>query len=137
MIVDLFYGNFIILYFIFGISVIVIDRLNERQKVAIIYLCTYALTWDSSISKKLLEVSLTIMIFLILEFFTSDEKKMLILKRMHYKIADFLYMGVFQYKIWAPLTAIAIRSGFVMQYFSNYKLIVNIISIVFFSVGLT
>ncbi len=78
MTTDLFAGNIIILYFIFVISVITIDKFNEKQRIAIIYMCSYGILWDKHVSKRLLLGLLIVMIFLMLEYFTQDEKKLAI-----------------------------------------------------------
>ena len=113
---ELFKDNFFILYLLFVISVIAIDRLSERQKVSIIYFCSYGMTFGSSLSNSYNVFLLVLMLFLIQEYFTSDRRKLAIFRRIHYKIADFLYMSVFQYKLWLVLLAFLFKG----ENFSNY-----------------
>ena len=136
MTTDLFSGNLIILYFIFVISVITIDRFSDKQKIAIIYVCTYGIMWDENISKRLLVVLLVAMIFLDLEYFTQDEMKLIILKKLHYKLVDFLYMGIFQYKLWAVLSAIVIRTNVIKNMAPNFPWMFDIISSIVFFIAL-
>lgn len=116
MITDLFSGNFFLLYLIFVISVITVDKLNEKQKIAIIYICSYGMTFDNENSKILLLILVMLMIFLVLEYFTTDKMKLVIIKKFHYKVMDFVYMGIFQYKIWAVLGAIIFRIDLVRDW---------------------
>ena len=83
MITDLFSGNFFLLYLIFVISVITVDKLNEKQKIAIIYICSYGMTFDNENSKILLLILVMLMIFLVLEYFTTDKMKLVIIKKFH------------------------------------------------------
>ena len=46
MTTELFEGNTFILYLLFVLSVIIIDKFNERQKMAVIYLCTYGMSFQ-------------------------------------------------------------------------------------------
>lgn len=73
---ELFQGNSFILYLLFVLSVIVIDKFGERQKMAIIYLCTYGLTFQGEISCVQVCVLLTVMMFAIQEYFILDKKKL-------------------------------------------------------------
>ena len=116
MITDLFSGNFFLLYLIFVISVITVDKLNEKQKIAIIYICSYGMTFDNENSKILLLILVMLMIFLVLEYFTTDKMKLVIIKKFHYKVMDFVYMGIFQYKIWAVLGSIIFRIDLVRDW---------------------
>lgn len=136
MTTDLFAGNIIILYFIFVISVITIDKFNEKQRIAIIYMCSYGILWDKHVSKRLLLGLLIVMIFLMLEYFTQDEKKLAILKKFHYKIVDFAYMSTFQYKLWAILLAISIRTNLIKGFCPNYPWVFDILSFVIFFIAL-
>ena len=99
MTTELFEGNTFILYLLFVLSVIIIDKFNERQKMAVIYLCTYGMSFQEKASCIQLCILLAIMMFAIQEYFTLDRKKLSIFHKLHYKLADFLYMSIFQYKI--------------------------------------
>lgn len=112
---ELFQGNSFILYLLFVLSVIVIDKFGERQKMAVIYLCTYGLTFQGEISCVQVCVLLTVMMFAIQEYFTLDKKKLSIFHKVHYKMADFLYMSIFQYKIWLVLIALILHSDIWMN----------------------
>lgn len=110
MTTDLFTNNTFILYLIFAISVFTIDKFNEKQKIAIIYVCTYGMTYDHKDSCMHLAIFLILMMFLLQEYFTSDKMKLALFCRVHYKITDFLYMSIFQYKLWLMLIAFGLRS---------------------------
>lgn len=109
MTTELFEGNTFILYLLFVLSVIIIDKFNERQKMAVIYLCTYGMSFQEKASCIQLCILLAIMMFAIQEYFTLDRKKLSIFHKLHYKLADFLYMSIFQYKIWLVIFALVLR----------------------------
>lgn len=136
MLTDLFLGNFFILFLLFVISVIAVEQLNEKQKISIIYICSYGITFDGNVSKKILCPLIVFMIFLVMEYFTVDKKKMVILKKFHYKLCDFIYMSIFQYKIWAILGAIALRSGLVKNILKNASMYVDFFSVAFLVVSI-
>ena len=75
MTTELFEGNTFILYLLFVLSVIIIDKFNERQKMAVIYLCTYGMSFQGKASCIQLCILLAIMMFAIQEYFTLDRKK--------------------------------------------------------------
>lgn len=94
MTTDLFNGNLFVLFLIFAISVFTLEKLSERQKIAIIYLCSYGIAFVGTIPEKNLLPMMTLVLFLVLEFFTTDRKKVKILYRIHYKLMDFIYGSV-------------------------------------------
>lgn len=98
--IDIFKDNFLLLYMLFVVSVFSIEKFGEKQKIAITYICTYGMTFQENISDWQVVLLLCIVLFLMQEYFTSDKMKLAILKKIHYKLADYIYKGIFQYKLW-------------------------------------
>lgn len=132
MVSDLFNGNIFVLFLIFAISVFSIDKLTERQKITFIYVCTYGMVIIGSVSEKIILIVMVVTLFLIQEFFTPDKKKVKLLYKIHYKIADFLYMGNFKYKIWLVIIAICFRTSYVKTLLGWNEIVINIVSALIF-----
>lgn len=133
MTTDLFYGNTFVLFLIFVISVFTVDKLSERQKIAMTYLCSYGIAFGGTIPEEILLPMMTLVLFLVQEFFTSDRKKVKILYKIYYKFADFLYMGVFQYKIWLVYTAICVRTSYVKKLWGWNEGLLDVVSVCLFA----
>lgn len=57
-------------------SVFAVDKLSERQKIAITYLCSYGIAYGDSISERILLPMMTVVLFLIQEFFRQIRKRL-------------------------------------------------------------
>lgn len=132
MTTDLFMDNTFVLFLLFVLSVFMIEKLNERQKIAICYICSYALSFGNLISKKMIVLFLIFMLFLMQEYFTSDYKKLKILKKIQYKFVDFLYMGVFQYKLWLVIISICLKSLTLKNMVGFLDYIIDLVSLIIF-----
>lgn len=133
MTTDLFYGNTFVLFLIFVMSVFAVDKLSERQKIAITYLCSYGIAYGDSISERILLPMMTVVLFLIQEFFSSDKKKIKILRKIHYKFVDFVFMGMFQQKIWLVYMAILVRTTYAKRFWMWNDKILDIVSLCLFA----
>lgn len=137
MTTDLFYGNTFVLFLIFVISVFTMDKLSEKQKIALVYIASYGIAWGESMPERLLLILMTAILFLVQEYFTLDRKKLKILKRIHYKVVDFTYMGMFQYKLPLIYIAICIRTtsvklmlGYKDVFFDGISLVIFLLAFV-------
>lgn len=115
----LFGGNLFFIYLFFVITVMNYSRFSIEQQLALIYICSFGLTFNSGISKWLVGVVLCIMLFLCQEYFTTDEKRIVFLYKFRYKIIDCLYMSFFQYRLLGVLAAIFIRSTYLWEHMSS------------------
>lgn len=127
--IELFYGNTFVLFLVFVLSIFSIDKLSEKQKISIIYLCSYGAAYMRTIPVKELLLIMTIVLFLMQEYFSFDRKKMKILNKIHYKLVDFIYMSVFQYKIWLVYFAILAKTPYLKKVFGLNDALMDTISV--------
>lgn len=127
--IELFYGNTFVLFLVFVLSIFSIDKLSEKQKISIIYLCSYGAAYMRTIPVKELLLIMTIVLFLMQEYFSFDRKKMKILNKIHYKLVDFIYMSVFQYKIWLVYFAILAKTPYFKKVFGLNDALMDTISV--------
>ncbi len=130
--IDIFKDNFLLLYMLFVISVFAIDKFDEKQKIAITYICTYGMTFQENISDWQVVSLLCIVLFLMQEYFTSDKMKLEILKKVHYKLVDYIYKGIFQYKLWGVILAICVKTDYFIQLTGMDFNVLQILSIIIF-----
>lgn len=70
--IDIFKDNFLLLYMLFVISVFAIYKFDEKQKIAITYICTYGMTFQENISDWQVVSLLCIVLFLMQEYFNIN-----------------------------------------------------------------
>ena len=130
--IDIFKDNFLLLYMLFVVSVFSIEKFGEKQKIAITYICTYGMTFQENISDWQVVLLLCIVLFLMQEYFTSDKMKLAILKKLHYKLADYIYKGIFQYKLWGVILAISIKTDYFVEMTKINSSVLKAVSVIIF-----
>lgn len=130
--IDIFKDNFLLLYMLFVVSVFSIEKFGEKQKIAITYICTYGMTFQDNISDWQVVLLLCIVLFLMQEYFTSDKMKLAILKKIHYKLADYIYKGIFQYKLWGVILAICIKTDYFVEMTKVNSSVLKVVSVIIF-----
>ena len=94
---SLFNENIIFIFFFAMIAIYNYSDMKEYQRMAIIYISVYALTFLNIIGIKLAVILLAVSLFCFFEIFTPDDMKFKILVNPIYKIIDFLYISLAQY----------------------------------------
>lgn len=103
--------SFFFIYLFAAISVINYETFSEKQKIAIIYIFTYGISFNSQLDKKILLVCMIFTLFIYEEYLSISEiKKKDFFYRITYKGLDFLYLYMFRYKMLMICVAIGLRS---------------------------
>lgn len=105
-------GNNVFFIYLFAvISVIAFETFSAKQKISIIYIFTYGISFNGQLDKKILLVCMIFTLFIYEEYLTTSEtKKKEFFYRIIYKGMDFMYLYVFRYKMLIVCVAIGLRS---------------------------
>lgn len=133
-------GNQILLYFI-GIFYILINAgFEKKQKIIIIYICSYCLKLFNIMDFKIIIMILSIVSILYIGFLSKDNIKNIILNNIWYKFKDWVYKIIFEYSgIYFLLSMIIItdtikaKIQLISFFYINIPIInidINIISII-------
>lgn len=109
--------------FVYLLSVIVIinyTSFTKIQRISIIYICTYGLTFTHAFPAGMDVMLLLAVIFIYEEYLTDDSMRIRILYRWSYKFLDALYMAVFQYKILWVIVGILLRADALKEMLCRY-----------------
>lgn len=109
--------------FIYLLSVIVIisyTSFTKVQRLSIIYIFTYGLAFTQTFPVWMTVVLLLAVVFIYEEYLTDDSMKICILYKWSYKIADAIFMAVFQYKIIWIIAGILLRADALEQILCTY-----------------
>lgn len=101
------------IFFVYLLGVLVIinyEVFAKKQKIAIIYACSFGLTFNSDLRCTLILIFLLFILFLYEEYLNEDIVKIKYVTKISHKLLDFIYMYIFQYKILYILTAIILKS---------------------------
>lgn len=112
--------NNIFFVYLLGILVIInYEAFEKRQKIAIIYACSFGLTFNSDLRCILIILLLLFILFLYEEYLNEDLVKIKYVTRIRHKILDFLYMYVVQYKLIYVIVAIILKSNVCRDFVSG------------------
>ena len=112
--------NNIFFVYLLGILVIInYEVFDKRQKIAIIYACSFGLTFNSDLRCILIVILLLLILFLYEEYLSKDLIKIKYVTRIRHKLADFFYMYVIQYKLHYVIMAIILKSNVCNDYVEN------------------
>lgn len=135
----LFGNNLFFLYIFASITIMNYSKMTENQKIIIMYLLTFGLAVLKISSVKECLMYLILVTCFYLEFLSEDTVKIKFVKKLRYKILDYLFLMFVQYKFllfFLTLTLTSVRFQALVS--RNLKLDLNIssildyISIVFF-----
>ncbi len=124
------FGDNIFFLFLFAcITIMNYSRMTENQKIILFYLLTFGLAILKVISIMNSIFYLSIVSFFYLEFLTEDTVKIKFVKKLRYKIVDFLFLMVAQYKFFLFFMTLVFTStrvqNFVVSYLEFDKMLVN------------
>lgn len=141
---ELFGNNYFFAYVFACIGIFTYSDFKDTQKIIILYLTTFGLSFLKIFSVTISIFFLFIVTFIFLEILSKDEKKLQLTTGVKYKLLDYLFLVIFQYGIMYVLFSIVLTSFTLTNYisrlgnfqFSSVKLILQIASISIFLVGI-
>lgn len=152
---SLFNNNLFFIYLFACIAIVNYPNFKENQKILLIYLMTFGLSFLNILDFAMSLVFLLLSTFVYLEFLSNDNEKQIIIVKLTYKLWDYLFIIIFQYHVgWIifSLFIIHLRNNFpdgliskwsldinmgTNNYILNIIVILNIISISFFVFGIS
>lgn len=130
----IFSNNNILLFFLTVITVFNYSNLEEFQRLSIVYILIYAMTFSNIISLFTSLLFLFMTVFCFLEILTEDSMKFKIIVCPFYKIIDCLYIACAQYGLLYIVLAILILF---IPYSGLLFYIFRITSVIFIILGIT
>lgn len=114
--------NNIFYVYLLGILVIVnYEIFKKKQKIAIIYACSYGLTFNNDLRCYIVLCLLVFILFLYEEYLNDDILKVKYVTNFFYKLLDFVYMYIFQYRLLYIVFAIVLRSTVVYNFIAEIE----------------
>lgn len=107
------------LYLLGALAVFNYGAFDKRQKIAIVYVCSYGMAFNSTIRCYKVTILLVFVLFLYEEYLNDDLEKIKYISNIGHKVLDYMYMYVFQYKLLYIILAIFIQSYVGIQYIYN------------------
>lgn len=102
------------IFFVFLLGVLVIinyEALEKKQKVAVIYVCSFGMTFNSNLRSITILILLFFTLFIYEEYLDIDYIKIRYVTKIKYKCLDFVYMYIIHYKLIYILAAIILKSS--------------------------
>lgn len=124
--------NLIIVYFIVGLSVICYSNFKTQQRVMLIYTITYACCFLDILDSKVALILVTFLMFVYLEYLTEDDYKLKVIRKMRYKIADGIFLMIFQHYYMFFVFAVLLQTDYVRKliewkYYSQVCVILSVL----------
>ncbi len=113
---ELLKNSVFFIYLLGALAIINYNTFEKKQKLTILYVCSYGLTFNKEMRCYKIIVLLIIILFLYEEYLNEDIEKVKCVTAITHKFKDFIYMYVFQYKILYIILSIGVHS----QFFKNY-----------------
>lgn len=128
--------NLIIIYFIVGLSVICYSNFSTQQRIMLIYTITYASCFLNILDSKVALILMTFLLFIYLEYLTEDYYKLKIIRKLHFKIVDAIFLSIFQYYYVLFACSILLQTDYIKtlvewEYYSSVCIIISIIMAMF------
>ena len=112
--------NNIFFVYLLGILVIInYEAFEKKQKIAIIYACSFGLTFNSNLRCTIILVLLLFVLFLYEEYLDEDLVRIKYVTKIKYKCLDFVYMYVVHYKLLYIISAIILKSSLCCAFFEK------------------
>lgn len=127
---ELFKNNIFFVYLLACIAIYNYGIFTKRQRVLIIYLMSYGLAFFRIVESWKIIVLLTVVLFILEEYLNTDIGKIELIKKMKYKIVDFIYYAICQYSIIYIFIALALNSNNCLWKIEERKMVSFIIFIV-------
>lgn len=107
---DLFQNNLAVIFVIAAFSIISYANFSEGQRIFLLYLLSYGTAYWKIMSITHTAILLMCTSFAYLEYLSEDAKKIEILTRMRFKLADYLFQMIFQYHvIWMAFSFVFLK----------------------------
>lgn len=110
---QLFGDNLIIIYFIVGLGVICYSNFNTQQRIMLMYTITYVCCLLNILDAKVALIMMTLLLFIYLEYLTEDYYKLKIVRKIHYKILDAMFLMIFQYYYIFFVLAVSLQTNYI------------------------
>ena len=143
---SLFQKDIFFIYFLAILTLINYSSFDKLQKLSLIYFCTYGITFSKVIRIPQLIIFLVCTLFIYEEYLNNDTMKSQILYKFRYKMADYIYMYIFQYKVLWIVLGILFNSTTVKERINIINKLIKIsvdtsyitigFSILFFGIGI-
>lgn len=127
---ELFKNNIFFVYLLACIAIFNYGVFTKRQRILIIYLITYGLGFFKIVEIWKIVVLLVTVLFLFEEYLNTDTGKIEIIKKVRYKILDFIYYAIFQYSIIYILIAIMFNSNYCLYKIKGGKIVSFILFVI-------
>lgn len=127
---ELFKNNIFFVYLLACIAIFNYGVFTKRQRILIIYLITYGLGFFKIVEIWKIVVLLVTVLFLFEEYLNTDTGKIEIIKKVRYKILDFIYYAIFQYSIIYILIAIIFNSNYCLYKIKGGKIVSFILFVI-------
>lgn len=113
---ELFSTNLYAIYVIASLAVISYTNFEENQRMFILYILTYAISFFQVFRITYSIILLLITTFTFLEYLTNDIEKISIITRIKYKIYDYTYLMLFQYHfVWITLSFVLLYASHLIK----------------------
>jgi len=131
--------NNIFFVYLLGILVIInYEVLEKKQKIAVIYVCSFGMTFNSNLSIITVLALLLFTLFIYEEYLGIDLVKIRYVTKIKYKCLDFIYMYIIHYKLLYVMSAIILKSNtclaffdeFLIENFIEYMQLENVLSVI-------
>ena len=104
--------NNIFFVYLLGILVIInYEALEKKQKIAVIYFCSFGMTFNRNLSGITVLALLLCTLFIYEEYLDIDLVKIRYVTRIKYKCMDFVFMYIIHYKLLYVIGAIIFKSN--------------------------
>lgn len=113
--------NNIFFVYLLGILVIInYEALEKKQKIAVIYVCSFGMTFNSNLSSITVLALILCTLFIYEEYLDIDLIKIRYVTKIKYKCMDFVYMYIIHYKLLYVIGAIVLKSSICWTVFDTF-----------------
>lgn len=127
---ELFQNNYLVLYLISIILLLINKEIKINQKMVIIYLFTYLIKVYNILDLKILIIVLPIGLFIYFEYLIDDDMKQRGMENFWYKVLDYLYQIIFVHNILIYMVSLILVSHFIIDNTMQFTKLFYIASII-------
>lgn len=102
------------IFFVYLLGILVIinyEALEKKQKIAVIYICSFGMTFNKNLSSITVISLLLLTLFIYEEYLDIDLVKIRYVTKIKFKCLDFIYMYVIHYKLLYIISAVILKSS--------------------------
>lgn len=96
-----------------GLGVICYSNFNTQQRIMLMYTITYVCCLLNILDAKVALIMMTLLLFIYLEYLTEDYYKLKIVRKIHYKILDAMFLMIFQYYYIFFVLAVSLQTNYI------------------------